>query len=132
MWHPKTEEFDDRMKQLFDEVNDVLEDLYGDRYTLHPARPARGQAANPEADGLFSIGAVFTPGHRSELGRGYLIDISIATLEKVDEDLRREVFETAADKVRELLPIYFPGRDLAVRRDGNQFKIMGDFGLGNR
>ncbi|GBU27840.1 hypothetical protein R84B8_01381 [Treponema sp. R8-4-B8] len=130
MWHPKIIEFDNRMKKLFDEVDNFLEDLYGDRYPLHPTRPARGETANPEADGLFNIGAIFTPGYRSELGRGYIIDVSISTLEKVDDSIRREIYETAAEKIRELLPLHFPERELTVCRDGNHFKIQGDFSLG--
>ena len=124
-------EFDERMKKLFDEVDGFIEDLYGGKYALHPMRPVRGETSNPEADGLFNIGAVFTPGYGSELGRGYLIDVSMSTLEKVDEDVRREIYEVAADKVRDLLPIHFPDRELTVRRDGNHFKIQGDFSLGN-
>ena len=124
------QEFDDRMKKLFDEVDDFIEDLYGGKYALHPMRPVRGETSNPEADGLFNIGAVFTPGYGSELGRGYLIDVSMSTLEKVDEDMRREIYEATADKVRELLPLHFPERELTVRRDRNHFKIQGDFGLG--
>ena len=130
MWHPKMVEFDERMKKLFDEVDDFIEDLYGDKYPLHPMRPARGETANPEADGLFNIGANFTPGYASELGQGYLIDMSMSTLEKVDENVRREIYKTAVDKIKELLPIYFPERVLTVRRDGNHFKIQGDFSLG--
>ena len=123
-------EFDDRMKKLFDEVDHYIEDLYGERYALHPARPARGETANPEFDGLFNIGAVFTPGYGSELGRGYLIDVSMSTLEKVDDDVRREIYKVTANKVRELLPLHFPERELSVRRDRNHFKIQGDFNLG--
>jgi hypothetical protein len=123
-------EFDNRMKKLFDEADNFIEDLYGDRYVLHPVRPMRGETANPEADGLFNIGANFTPGYRSELGRGYLIDVSMSTLEKVDDNMRREIYEAAADKIKELLRLYFPERELAVRRDGNHFKIQGDFSLG--
>jgi hypothetical protein len=130
MWHPKIIEFDNRMKKLFDEVDNFIEDLYGERYSLHPMRPARGETSNPEADGLFNIGANFTTGYRSELGRGYLIDVSISTLDKVDDNMRREIYETAADKVRELLPLHFPERELTVQRDGNHFKIQGDFSLG--
>jgi len=130
MWHPKIIEFDNRMKKLFDEVDNFIEDLYGERYPLHPMRPARGETANPEADGLFNIGANFTPGYRSELGRGYLIDVSISTLEKIDDNARREIYETAAEKISELLPLHFPERELIVRRDGNHFKIQGDFSLG--
>jgi hypothetical protein len=130
MWHPKMEEFDNRMKKLFDEVDDYIEDLYGGSYSLHPVRPARGETANPEADGLFNVGAIFTPGYGSELGRGYLIDVSMSTPDKVDEGVRREIYEAAANKVRELLPIHFPERKLTVRRDKNHFKIQGDFSLG--
>jgi hypothetical protein len=132
MWHPKTEEFQHRMKKLFDEVDHYIEDLYGDTYPLHPMRPARGQTANPEADGLFYVAARFTPGFGSELGRGYLIDISMSTLEKVDKDMRRKIYETVAKKVKELLPLHFPERELFVRRCKNHFKIQGDFSLGLR
>ena len=130
MWHPKMTEFDDQLKALFDEVDSYIEDLYGGRYPLHPMRPARGETANPEADGLFNVGADFTPGFTSELGRGYLINVSIATLEKVDENVRREIYEAVIEKVKELLLTYFPERELTVRRDGNYFKIQGDFSLG--
>ena len=131
MWHPKMAEFDDRLKKLFDEVDNYIEDRYGGRYPLHPMRPARGETSNPEADGLFNVGANFTPGFGSELGRGYIIDVSMSTLEKVADEVRREIYETVAHKVRELLPVHFPERDLRVRRDGNHFKILGDFSLGN-
>jgi hypothetical protein len=131
MWHPKMEEFDDRLKKLFDEVDDFVEDKYGGYYSLHPMRPARGETSNPEADGLFNIGANFTPGFGSELGRGYLIDVAMSTLEKVDDAVRREIYEAAANKVRVLLPIHFPERELTVRLDKNHFKIQGDFNLGD-
>ena len=130
MWHPKTEEFDDRMKKLLDEVDDFLEDQYGGKYDLHPARPARGETSNRETNGLFNIGANFTPGYGSELGRGYLIVVSMSTLDKVEGDVRRVIYEKAANKIRELLPIHFPERELSVLPDGNHFKIMGDFSLG--
>ena len=130
MYHPKMNEFDDRMKAMFDEVDHYIEDLYGDKYALHPVRPARGETSNPEMDGLFNIGAVFTPGYGSEFGRGYIIDVSMSTLENVDDEVRREIYEVAAEKVKELLPVHFPERELTVRRDKNHFKIQGDFKLG--
>ncbi|MDR2952644.1 MAG: hypothetical protein LBU82_05325 [Treponema sp.] len=130
MYHPKMAEFDARMKKMFDEVDDYIEDVYGDKYSLHPVRPARGETANREADGLFNIGADFTSGYGSEHGRGYLISVSIATLDKVDEAARHEIREAAAEKVKELLPIHFPERKLTVKRDGNHFKIQGDFSMG--
>ena len=130
MWHPRTVNFDDRMKELFDEVDHHIEDLYGDKYDLHPVRPARGETSNPEADGLFNIGAVFSPGFMSTLGRGYIIEKKMVTMDKVDPLVRREIYEVTADKVRELLPVYFPGRDFRVECDGKRFRILGDFSLG--
>ena len=131
MWHPKTVEFDARMKKLFDEVDHYIEDLYCGKYSLHPVRPPRGETANPESDGLFNIGANFTAGHRTKLGRGYLIDIKIATLDKVDDDIRREIYQAVADKVNELLPLHFPERKLVVNQVmDTKYKIQGDFCLG--
>jgi len=130
MQHPKMIEFDNRMKEMFDVVDDYIEERYGKMYALHPARPEHGETANPEADGLFNIGAIFTPGNRSEFGRGYLIDISMATLEKVDDDVRSVIYKDAAEKIKELLPVHFTERKLAIHRDGNHFKIQGDFSLG--
>jgi len=123
-------EFDDRMKKLFDEVDNYIEGLYGNRYPLHPVRLPQGETSNPESDGLFNIGVNFTPGFGSELGRGYAISVIISTLEKVDDKVRMEINEAAAAKVSELLPVHFPERELSVRRDRNQFKILGDFSLG--
>jgi len=122
--------FQDRLKKLFDEVDNYIEDLYGESYPLHPVRPPRGETSNPAADGLFYISATFTPGFGSELGRGYLIKVKMSTLEKVDNDLRREIYELTGKKVKELLPIHFPERKLVVRRCRNYFKILGDFSLG--
>jgi len=130
MWHPRMAEFDSRMKMLFDEVDGYLEERYGELYAPHPARPERGETSNPEADGLFNIGASFTPGYGSESGRGYLIDVAMATLDKVDDETRLAIRKAAADRIKELLPVYFPERKLIVNRDGNHFKIQGDFSLG--
>jgi hypothetical protein len=130
MWHPKLIEFDERLKKMFDEADEYIEDAYGSSYPLHPSRPARGETSNPQADGLFNVGADFTPGYGSQLGRGYLIDVTMSTLEKVDDAARRAIYEAVAEKVRALLPLHFPERRLNVERDGNHFKILGDFGLG--
>ena len=123
-------EFDERMKKLFDEVDHFIEDLYCGTYNLHPARPSRGETANPESDGLFNIGVNFSPGFSSGLGRGYIINVKIATLEKVCEDIRQEIYQAVAEKVAQLLPIHFPERELEVQRYKNRFKIKGDFSLG--
>lgn len=130
MYHPKQIKFDERLKKLFDEVDHYIEGRYGAAYNLHPSRPERGNTANPQADGLFNIGADFTAGYGSRTGRGYLIDVTMVTLENVEERVRREIYEQTVCKVMELLPVHFPERRLVVVQDGNHFKIKGDFSLG--
>ena len=128
--HPKLTAFTAALDALFREVDNFLEDEWGEVFSLHPNRPARGATDNPEMDGLFEIGADFTPGIGSEQGRGYIVSFRTATLEEIPpeqfEFLMREAAAFAAAK----LPQYFPGRDLRVVRDGRRFKIVGDFSLG--
>ncbi len=130
MYHPKLVRFEERLKAMFDEVDHYIEERYGGLYPLHPNRPAKGQTANPQTDGLFHIGADFTPGFGSERGRGYLIDVTMVTLDDVDPLVREEILHAAVEKVKEILPKHFPERELTVIRDGNHFKIQGDFSLG--
>ena len=129
--HAKQREFDEILRALFEEVDRRLEDRWPLAYARHPNRPERGVTADPSADGLFEVAADFTAGIGSGLGRGYLVSVRVATLEDVPLD-RFEAFMTeAAGTVSELLPRYFPGRELGVARDGPRFKITGDFSLGS-
>ncbi|HOX91635.1 MAG TPA: hypothetical protein PLC54_01850 [Spirochaetales bacterium] len=128
--HPKTAAWDDRLKSMFDEIDHELEDHYHGHWTLRRNRPARGQTANPEADGLFNVGVFFTPGYGSTLGRGYLVEIILATEEPVHPEAREAVESHALMLLREKLPIHFPERTLYVDRDGSMYKIHGDFSLG--
>lgn len=130
MRHPRLVEFDSRLKQLFDDVDDALEDAYGNHYRLHPSRAKRGTTGNKEHDGLFNVGATFTPGYGSSLGRGYVVDVEMITLVHVPQDVREEIEQRAAELVAAKLPEYFPDRSLTVARDRNVFKITGDFNLG--
>ena len=68
MRHPRLVEFETRLKQLFDAIDDLLEEKYGRTYHLHPSRPARGLTGNKAHDGLFNVGATFTPGYGSHHG----------------------------------------------------------------
>lgn len=130
MQHYKSAEFDRKLKQLFDETDDYLEEKYGNRYTLHPARAKRGRTSNKAADGLFNIGASFSPGYGSELGRGYVIDVDMVTLAEVPDDVEEEIEDDAVGYIQQLLPRFFPERELKVERDGRTFKIIGNFRLG--
>jgi hypothetical protein len=130
MYHPKMVQFKTRLDSMFDEVDRYIEDKYGDLYPLHPNRPAQGETANPQADGLFNIGADFTPGFGSRYGRGYIVDIAMVTLSGVDDEARRVITDEVVGKLRELLPRYFPERILEIYAEGDHFKICGDFSLG--
>jgi hypothetical protein len=128
--HPKLTAFTQTLEALFHETDGELEDRFGAFFTLHPNRPRRGETGNPEMDGLFEIAPDFSPGFGSEKGRGYLVSLRIATLERVPPEKLETLMTQAAGLIREKLPRYFPGRDLTVVRDGKRFKIIGDFSLG--
>lgn len=129
--HPKLREMDSQFKALFDEVDHRLEDRWGGMFPLHPNRPRRGSTPNPESDGLFEAAADFTPGYGSDYGRGYIVALRVATLSRVPTEKKEAFMAEAADSIRELLPLYFPNRELSVVRDGPLYKIIGDFSLGN-
>lgn len=128
--HPKLVEWEKSMKALFDEIDDYLEDKYGNLFPLHPNRTERGGTANKESDGLFNVGAAFSAGYGSRLGRGYVIEVHMATLAKVPEEIRELILRETADLVRARLKAYFPGRELEVEKDGSLYKIYGDLSLG--
>jgi len=119
------------MKSMFDEIDDALEDKYGKDFVLHPNRARRGRTANKEMDGLFNIGADFSPGYGSSLGRGYVVHIRISTLENIPDDVRENIKSDVEKWVKKKLPETFPGRNLQLDRDGNLLKIIGDFSLGS-
>jgi hypothetical protein len=129
--HPKLVQFTDNLEALFHEVDSILEDHWGDTFPLHPNRPKRGITSNPEMDGLFEIAPDFTVGLNSQKGRGYIVSLRVATLEKVPPEIYENFMEESAKLIAKKFPIHFPGRSLQVVRDGKTFKIIGDFSLGN-
>ena len=126
---PRVQAWENRLKEVFDRIDAALEEKYGGRWPLHPARPARGATSNPEADGLFDLGAAFSAGFGSRKGRGYILQVRMVTLRKVPAEVRREIEADVVEALRRELPAAFPGRDLAVEQDGALFKIIGDLGL---
>ena len=120
------EEWENILKKVFDEIDEALENRYGSRFPLHPARPFHGSTSSREQDGLFDVGASFSAGFGSKYGRGYVIDIDMVTLKSVPDDLKEQIERDVVRMLREKLPLYFPGRSLTVKRDGNIFKILGD------
>jgi hypothetical protein len=128
--HPKLIVFDKALEALFHEVDEILEDEWGAAFALHPNRPERGATANPEMDGLFEVAPDFSPGIGSEKGRGYIVSLKAATLEKVTPEQFEYLMAEAAGLISMRLPRYFPERRLEIVRDGKRFKIIGDFSLG--
>lgn len=129
--HPKTAEWERKLGEVFDEIDAELEAGYGGRYPLHPARAGKERTGNPEHDGLFTVGAAFSAGYGSERGRGYVIQLRLATLQDVPQTVLAEIEDFVVRRLREKLPGAFPGRELKVDRDGSIFKIYGDLSLGD-
>ncbi|MBU0677450.1 MAG: hypothetical protein KJ626_04970 [Verrucomicrobia bacterium] len=128
--HPKVLAWEKDLKEVFDEIDDYIEDRYGATYPLRPLRPPRGTTSSKSHDGLFNVGAAFSAGYGSEKGRGYVVEVRFATLRHVPVDVREQVEEEVAVKLRELLPVKFPGQTMHVDRDGQVYKIWGDLSLG--
>ncbi len=129
--HPKQAELDKTLRKMLDELDEYLEVKYGDKYILHPNRLPKGGAASPLYDGLFSTSTKFSMGYGTKTGRGYDVVIDISTLEYVKNEFRSKLEDDAAEKLRSLLPIYFPNRELSVLKEHNYYKLVGDFSLGS-
>jgi hypothetical protein len=128
--HPKLTAFIATLEDLLNEVDDEMEDAYGDRFPLRPNRPERGTTACSDMDGLFEIAPDFTLGIGSARGKGYLVSCRVATLANMPDGWFEAFLDEVAERVREKLPVYFPGRELFVVRDGSRYKIVGDLSLG--
>ena len=129
MRHPKAEQWEARLKAVFDRIDAELEEEYSERYPLRPGRPEPGGTADPEQDGLFNVGAAFSPGYGSREGAGYIVRVDLATLQRVHEADHGRILERVVERLRTTLPEAFPGRRLDVTRDGPVFKIHGDLSL---
>lgn len=125
----KLEEWEERLYTLLREIDGALEDKYGKLYPLHPARPERGETANPQYDGLFRITASYSAGYGSKLGPGYIFRVEVVTFETVPDEERLKFETEAMQMVEEGLKRVFPERELSVARDGNVIKIYGDLSL---
>ncbi|MCK5850086.1 MAG: hypothetical protein KAH23_04160 [Kiritimatiellae bacterium] len=132
MKHRKLIEWEKKLKEVFDKIDDVIEQKYNELYPLHPSRPARGTTANKAHDGLFDLGAAFSAGFGSEHGRGYIVKMRMATLADVPDETRETIENEVADLLRKGLKTAFPKRPLEVSRDGPIFKIHGDLSIGEQ
>ena len=129
--HPKMIEFDNKLKEIFNIIDDYLEDNYGELFPLHPARAKRGDTSNKSHDGLFSVTSSFTTGIGSEKGKGYAVKIRIVTLKNVEKTVREKIENEVIELIDKLLDEKFPQRILDVAKDGKVIKIYGDLSLGS-
>ena len=126
---PRVSAWEQKLAEVFHEIDDIMEDRYGAKYPLHPSRPARGTTSNPSQDGLFDLGAAFSAGFGSVHGRGYVVSIRLSTLARVPAEVMNRIEQEVLDLLREKLPQAFPCRALRIERDGHSFKIVGDLSL---
>jgi len=129
MRHRKAKAWELRLKSVFDEIDAELESRYGDHFSLHPARPAKGKTSNPEMDGLFNVGASYSAGFGSKLGPGYVVDIRLSTLQRIPNPLKTELRKMVKGMLEEKLPSAFPGRELHVNLERRHLRITGDLSL---
>ncbi len=129
MRHQHVEKWESRLNELLRQVDHVLEEKYGHLFATHPARPPKGSTANPQQDGLFRVTASFSPGFGTELGKGYVLQLDLVTLEKVPQAKVDRIQREAVRLIQNGLENVLPGRDLAVRRDANVWKIVGDLSI---
>lgn len=131
MRHPNLIKWEKKLKTVLDEIDIMLEDRYGDKYDLHPARRLHGSTSNRSHDGLFDIRGEFTLGLGSEKGKGYIVDIDLKTLEHIPDEVIENIENEVVYELNYRLSHVFPNRELKVERDGNVIKITGDLSLGN-
>ena len=130
MNHPSLASWEKDLHKILNKLDDALEDRYGGAFKLHPARAQRGRTSNKAYDGLFSVQANFSLGIGSQYGRGYVLDIDLATLENIPRTLLEEIETFALNKLREYITTLAPDKQLRVAKDGHIIKIFGDLHLG--
>lgn len=131
MRHPNLIKWEKKLKSVLDNIDVLLEEKYGKKYDLHPARRKHGTTSNRSHDGLFDIRADFTLGLGSDKGRGYIVDIDLKTLENVPKEVIKNIENDTISELKERLSQAFPNRELSVEKDGNVIKIIGDLSLGD-
>ncbi len=129
MLHQRVEEWEAKLNALLRRVDETLEKSYGTLLARHPARLPHGSTPNPQQDGLFRVTASFTPGFGSKLGKGYVIHLDFVTLEDIPVQQREALQQLAIRLIEDGLHEFLPGRNLAVKRDVNVWKIVGDLSL---
>ena len=76
MEHPYLVAFEKRLKDLFDRVDDYLEERYEGLYPLHPVRPPRGATSSKDQDGSVLHRGELLTGFGTRYGQGYVVDLA--------------------------------------------------------
>jgi hypothetical protein len=126
---PRVLAWERKLKEVFDEIDQIMEERHGDRFPLHPSRPKMGSTSTPAADGLFDLGAAFSAGFGTVHGRGYGVSIRLSTLARVPADVMDMIEQEVYELLQEKLPKAFPCRELHIEREDHRFKIVGDLSL---
>lgn len=126
MQHQRVEEWEEKLNAMLKQVDHELEERFGSLLRPHPARPRRGSTANPQLDGLIRVTASFSAGFGTQLGRGYVVRVETVSLDPLPPQKREDLEKLAVERIRSGLKEAFPNRDLAIRRDGAAWKIVGD------
>lgn len=129
MKNPLLEKWESKLQKIFDHIDGILEEKYGDLFPLRPNRPASGEGVTPDADGLFDLGVSFSAGLGSKKGPGYVFRVKLATLHRVPEELIEKIEDEVVVLLQDALPAEFPGKSLSVARDGLVYKVYGDLDL---
>jgi len=128
--HHSLIQWEEALDRVIARLDHHLEGRFGGHLPRRPGRPAHGETARPEHDGLFSVDAAFTPGYGTPSGRGYVVRLNFATFSRIPPELREAVEQESVARLREWLPEAFPDRDLQVDMEGPVVKISGDLRLG--
>ncbi len=126
----RREQWERRLRAVFEAVDAALEEKYGEQLPRHPARPPHGRTANRKYDGLFEVDGKFSLGLGSGQGPGYVVEARVATLARVPRELRRQIEADLVEWLAVELARQFPGRELRVVRDAaGGLRIVGDLSL---
>ena len=129
MRHQKAKRWEHQLKTIFDKIDAILEEEFGELFTLHPSRSKKGRTANPETNGLFNVGASYSAGFGSRFGPGYVVEIRLSTLQKIPPSLKHELRDLVQTLLLEQLPKAFPQKKLFVDKERRHLRIHGDLSL---
>jgi hypothetical protein len=127
--NPLLQKWENKLQNIFDHIDHILEKKYGGKFRLKPNRPPHNQGVTPDTDGLFELGVSFSTGFGSEFGPGYVFQIRIATNEHIPNRFKKRVENEVVELLETKLPEAFPDRKLQIAKDGRVYKIYGDLDL---